>query len=573
MNPADLFKSYPGFPALLCVLLLLPFAARTLPAGWLLLRALALVVVVTALGALALAGLNFSVPDFIDNVEPTVIGNAWIWWHGGALYPPLDVPGVPELRGLLYGPLTFIAAGAAPSLLGGTILVAKLPALLAFAGTLLLMWFACRRLRATRGVALLATAATAIVLSISEAPYWIRADTALMLIAAFCAWLLARRADRVMLRSLLLGVLAGVASGFKLHGALYVAPACLLAVVDATVLIHAGPTLVAPLRTERWRITPRLHQRWARGVASAVLIVVAASIVLAAPFLLPGVNPRGYLSYLELAAHHGLSRQLLLGNITLVAGVALPLVALAWQLRTAGRRLSLRWSVLAATVLLCALAVAVIASKPGAGYPHLLPFVPYAGLLLCTLLSGLAGMDRRPGTTTGSGVPGSIGSVGVAVLFCLAFCTPLVVRAALFARRQAEFATIAAGHAQVLELLRQQPDRTVAVGYGGDGFVDLRLSYLRALPVMATGRMPYDATAMDDLWQGGLDRRLALRGIESCAVQTWLLPPGPAFSIGNFYGGQTFSDEFRALFAARYREEPSAGPFHIWVCRDTPAAK
>ena len=45
--------------------------------------------------------------------------------------------------------------------------------------------------------------------------------------------------------------------------------------------------------------------------------------------------------------------------------------------------------------------------------------------------------------------------------------------------------------------------------------------------------------------------------IDTCGVRAWLLPAGEPFTIRNYYGGYTFSAEFRALFAARYQPEDS----------------
>ena len=90
MSPADIFKSFPSFPSLLCILLLLPMAARILPEGRLIQRGqrwVGIAVGLTALLAVVLAFANLTVPDYVDNVEPTVVGNAWMWWHGAPLYP------------------------------------------------------------------------------------------------------------------------------------------------------------------------------------------------------------------------------------------------------------------------------------------------------------------------------------------------------------------------------------------------------------------------------------------------------------------------------------------------------
>ena len=220
--------------------------------------------------------------------------------------------------------------------------------------------------------------------------------------------------------------------------------------------------------------------------------------------------------------------------------------------------MAIRWRVLSGAAIACALLVALIASKPGAGYPHLLPFLPYAALILCTVLRAQSVQSRV-----------SIRMLGVGVLFGIAFCIPVLARVAVFASRGEAFATIDRGNQQIREALKRHPQDILAVGYGNGSFLDLRLSYLRVLPVFAGEPLLYDATAMDDLWQGGVDRAIALRMIDTCGVRAWLLPAGEPFTIRNYYGGYTFSAEFRALFAARYQPEDSQStPFVRWVCRN-----
>ena len=194
VTAADLFKAFPGFPILLSVLLLAPLASRTLPRGMAVpaLRLLGYAVGAIALVALLLAFANLAVPDYVDNVEPTVIANGWIWAHGGPLYPSI-APGIPapELRGLLYGPLTFEWASVAPLLFGPSILATKLPAFLLFLATVLVTGVAGRRAGASVREAALAAAAMTVVLGISEAPYWARSDSALILIGALSACIVA----------------------------------------------------------------------------------------------------------------------------------------------------------------------------------------------------------------------------------------------------------------------------------------------------------------------------------------------------------------------------------------------
>lgn len=528
---ADLFKAFPGFPVLLSGILLLPGATLALPRDrsvQIRLRLIGVAVCTTALVALLLAFANLLVPDYVDNVEPTVVSNAWIWWHGGQLYPRVG-PGT-ELRGLLYGPLTFFLAGVTPMLFWPSVFVTKLPPTCLFLGSIVATWFACRKAGASRLDATLASSAMTVVLGISDAPYWVRGDSVLILIGSLSAWLAARPASHPLGRAILLGLLAGAASALKLHGAAYVAPACLMAMLDAT--------------------------GWRQSLEIVALIGAMALVAFVLPLLPAGVSLDGYAFYLSLAARHGFSPRLFIGNLMLVLGVCLPLFVLS---RTTPR-LPRRCRLLSIAGLGCALLVAFVAGKPGAGYPHLLPFLPYAALVLLHVLASRE-TDKAVRLLT------------VGAIFCVAFCMPVIVRAATFASRSHEFAVIAEGEQQIRHVVQQHPGQAVAVGYGGESFLELRLAYLRVIPVFGGAPLFYDATAMDDLWQGGMDPAIALVQLDHCAVPIWLIPGDEPFTIRNFYGGFTFSEEFRRHFLERYRMEPSTGPFSVWVCRPSPLAE
>ena len=464
-----------------------------------------------------------------------------------------------QLRGLLYGPLTFEWASVGPLLFGPSILATKLPAALLFAATVLVTGLAARRAGATVREATLAAAAMTVVLGISEAPYWARADSVLILAGAISACIVAAPPRRASFpppfpwgRAVVLGLLAGAASAMKLHGAAYVAPACLLTAAETV--------------------------RWRQSLGVAIAIGIAALIAFALPFLPGGVSVTGFLFYVGLAAHHGLSVLLLLGNLTLLTGISLPILVLACfppaeallrRPKVQSERRPGLWRLLAGTAFGCALGVAVIASKPGAGYPHLLPFVPYAALILSQVL--MARGLCRPLLWTPT-----LRTLAVGVLFLLAFGIPVLVRAAVFGFRGAMFTEIRAGSRQVQEVIAAHPGETVAVGYGGNSFLDLRLSYLRVLPVFAGHPLLYDATAMDDLWQGGTSRAIALPALDRCDVRVWLIPGNEPFTIRDFYGGYTFPEAFRQLFRASYSLRPAPagedGPFQVWICKRHDAA-
>src|SRR5262249_38170591 len=106
--------------------------------------------------------------------------------------------------------------------------------------------------------------------------YWTRAEPFLIFISAL-ALLVAIRL-RPMAAGTIIGVLAGLATGFKLHGFIYVAPMAIMTLARAN----------------------SLHDR----VVLASTGVACAAITVLLPFCLKESSLVGYWEYLKIAAHH-----------------------------------------------------------------------------------------------------------------------------------------------------------------------------------------------------------------------------------------------------------------------------
>jgi hypothetical protein len=157
-------------------------------------------------------------PTYVDHVEPTLADLGMLFRKGEAIYA---WPATYSLHGLLYGPgLTELQAAA--QLLPVPLLISsKLPGVLP-AAILALLFLRVTSSPIARGYILF-------FFLFADAALWNRADPILGL-AAFVALLLTERRQMAQIPLfILLGVIAGICSSLKLHGALYIVPAFVMA--------------------------------------------------------------------------------------------------------------------------------------------------------------------------------------------------------------------------------------------------------------------------------------------------------------------------------------------------------
>jgi hypothetical protein len=117
----------------------------------------------------------------------------------------------------------------------------------------------------------------------------------------------------------------------------------------------------------------------------------------------------------------------------------------------------------------------------------------------------------------------------------------------------------------LLAILDTHPDAEVGVA----GMKTYGATFIRPLQVMRNSRLHLDVGAWMDLREGGVDEGKALRQVESCAVQAWIIPNREdPFSIHSYYTEQPlFSDGFRAAFLKRYAVSDTGRFYSVWTCR------
>jgi hypothetical protein len=274
-------------------------------------------------------------PNFIDHLEPSVIGSALGILQHKPLYP---INPIFPFNGLLYGPLPVEILAFPLKLLGkfGIIPVSKMVGIIVF-GVSGILIYKLQRHRSNKFMFL-------VLFAFSPYIFWVRGDSYLLLLALFGAYALLQWKPSLWL-ALILGLDTGLSSSIKIHGGLYV------------ILI-----IIANKRYRNFKF---------RGIS---LFVLGALVGFVTPYLfLPGGDQfSSYLHILERSLGQGFSIELLAGNLAFVV--------MLWILSKECSSLSLtdfvnRDRLNIGAIGFLEIVLIIIASKVGAGIWHLIPLV------------------------------------------------------------------------------------------------------------------------------------------------------------------------------------------------------
>src|SRR6516165_2899068 len=279
-------------------------------------------------------------PNYLDHVEATVASIAWLGMHGHALYPNWVAD---DIYGLVYGPVLYLLQGLFLSI-EPAITTSKVLGVVSLLSAFCLIFIIIKQ-RVANNLTSCLFIASLVMLFVPFGPfaYWTRAEPFLIFVSALA--LLVAIKLRPLAAGAIIGVLAGIATGFKLHGFIYLAPVAVMTLAQA--------------KTARDRII------------LAVIGIVCALIFALLPFFLKESSLVGYVQYLNIAAHHRFLPGMV--NLNLLVGVVLfwPAVAI-WFWRKPALNPAEFWLL---TGLSISVAIAVVVGSVSGPY-HLLPFVP-----------------------------------------------------------------------------------------------------------------------------------------------------------------------------------------------------
>jgi hypothetical protein len=319
------------------------------------------------------------------------------------------------------------------------------------------------------------------------------------------------------------GVLAGLAVGFKLYGFIYTLPAAAFALARVESL---------------------------RGRVVAAIIGSACAVVTALlPYLEKGASIIGYWRFLGVAFGAGWSADVFINNFLIAFVLAVPIVGILiwWKpaLDTPDRWL------LGALALSLAM-ISMIGGKEGGGAYYLVPLIPHC-------IYGIAVVCASS----------KIEAKGIAAFVFVSFFVAYGPH--LFANmrwlRYLYQVAAPSEREKITELktyLVSYPE--AQIGISDDAHYS---SYFnRVFSVFAGGPLHIDFTVWMDLAHAGVDERYIVRFVEGCTIPTWILPMGRPFTQLNWYNKLPLvSEAFRQTFLTNYRPIKIGQAYQVWQCK------
>ena len=478
----------------------------------------AFAVVVTAVYPLELISYIFY-PNYSDHLEPTVASIAWLGMHGHPFYPDWATE---DVYGLLYGPVLYLTDGLA-LLIQPTLTASKIPGVLSLVGALSVTLIAILKRGAGWLTSLLFLSALILLLvPFNTSAYWNRPEPFLTLLSAL--GLLAATRLRPLAAVSVIGVLAGLAAGFKLNGFLYLMPTALLTLARAeTGLERLTLTIV--------------------GTACAIVFALL-------PFVWNQISIVGYMQYLTMASHHGLSETLIKKNVLFAFDLLAP-IAVIWFLR----KPDLTGPDIIFLTGLCAsmLMMIIVGGKAGAGPHHLIPFIP---LCLYGAVIVLKPAESRAGRTS------AIVYISLFLAYGPGYLLNLWQAVNLHSSSTVELEKIA----ELQQDLNAYPKAQIGVS----DYQHYSDSSYRILSVLKGRALRVDFAAFMDLSFGGVREENVARFISRCEVPTWILPVGAPFTLLSLYtNAPLLSDDFRRTFYINYKLVQIGRAYQVWQCRSS----
>jgi len=488
--------------------------------------ALAVLAAIVCLAFLATGLWYLNHDGYASDVEAMVSSVSWWVQTGGPLY---HAPDADPQYSVLYGPMVYLATGIFLDLLHPSIFAAKLGALLALLASVSLLYLAIRRL--VSGALAFGMTTVALLL------YWTGGTSAMLvrpdpyILFAVCLGLYAAGASRRAAAVVGAALALGLAVNLKVHAVLYLLPVLTL-----------------------------LDERHGSRATQATLALGAAAVV--APFALhDGISLINYLSWILIGARHGLELDHLPHLFTRALFFAIPvLVLLTARARPAHRpwmrrQLVLAWAAGNAAVI-------VLAMKPGAGQVHLLPMIPI-NLVFAARLWPAEGM--RGLLFPERGASWRLGAVSAFMVAALVAGSVAGYRSARLASSRMENSSAISD--DIRGILAEHPDRSIGMGYSGDGNY-YYLANLRPLLTFSGNPLLIDAVSLMDSRRAHREiPEATLAALDAGVIDLWLVPRGrQPFRLANWYPphDDVFSDEVRARFSTHYRLEGHSQFFDLW---------
>ena len=474
-------------------------------------------------GFVALAALTVSYgiyPTFLDHGEPLNTLLTLRGFEGKQVYPRLDGP---DRTTNLLGPVYYLLNLTAFELLGPGVATAKWPVLLS-ALVLPLVVFVSHRNRGPALALLGSTLAAAYVMLTLPLSLLVRPDSMIALLVAV-AMCVANRGEcgRPMpIRSIIIGLCLGLASGMKVHAGVYFLPIA---------IVHS----------------------MGRPVMRLVVMAAAAGTVAGVPFLAEIFSLSGYLSwFVPLAIEKQHSPELLAKTVRYSVLYLAPAGLLVLAHVVAGVRMEATTKVYVGAFVISVGLVLFPASKVGAGSHYLYPFAAVAVDMLTRCFDG-----------RGRGIH-AIRVLGVAlVLLCSAISIPMQKRF----HRSLHWDEARGLVNDIVRAIESYPERDIGMGLGQD-WPTYKRTYVRAHLVLQGHPYRLDWATLTETSNLGIPfPKEAVARLHTCDPDVWLVPKDEMpFAMISYYERPMVTEQFLKTFRLSYSKDRTFAYLDAWVC-------
>ncbi|QDK45326.1 hypothetical protein DOM22_09260 [Bdellovibrio sp. ZAP7] len=479
-------------------------------------KKLLVVVLFACLGWHLLTALAYlCVPQFFDHVELNIAAVASIWKLGNPIY---TLPDAASRYSLLYGSWPYLVNAAFQSLSGSVYLLSKLPGVLNFFILFSGFYLTIRKLNLLDRLLSMGVLSS-VLLVFYHFSYWNRPDSFLMTYA-FLALMLVVYNEKIgdLATYLGVGLLCGLAANCKIHGVVYFIP----------------PVVYYFEKSGR-------KINWSYLIFGALLAF--AGLLL--PFFLKNVGEENYLVWLKLASKHGLDALDFVKTTTFIFCFLLFLFLLKFHKRY-------RWTYL--SLCITGFMVAIVASKPGAGTHHFMPFVPAIIFFAIQSYFGVSMEDRR-----------SMNYVLAAFVISMVFEAHHRQRRVV---KEFEQTRNAIAQLKDFENILKETSGLIEMGYSNSESYGATFFRLTAIADQRSGLL-IEGSALMDMNASGLSiPPSTVETIKSCQIPTFVFPAeGAPWNIMSYYGEKPlYSQEFKDVFAEKYEKVRQTEYYAVYTC-------
>lgn len=486
-----------------------------IPAG-----ALILIAFISMGVVISIAGSYLIYPGYVDTGEPNIVALAWRILDGYPVYLPVD--DAARITNL-YGPYLYLIHTAALGVFGGSVMIGKLPGVLALIVGLSFVAYAHRQVGLSAVCLGLAYCAGIVGLNL-PATIWDRPETFMFACVAAGVCLNNLEDDRRSraFRIVGFGILIGMLMGLKAFAPIYFLPFGLLML-------------------------------FRDGVVACVLTVIFALIVAAFPFAFDTFKFEHLADLLSLMTSKPNSVDELIKVIRYSLYYIVPAVIFTIPIyRHMNSKARQETMLLLAGFIAAILLVMYPAQKPGAGMYYWVPFAP---IVADMLVRGLKASQEKQNF------------LWAAVVMAL-LVNVLAIPTEKRFWRSLDWQT-ATGVADEIELItKAHPTKSIEIGIG-DNNESYRKTYQRTRLVFDGHPYSLDTSIVIETTAWGIDIKpetIAL--ITTCATDLWLIPAGELpFDWIGYYGNDIYGPAFRAAFGSAYKRIEERTYFDVYACR------